>query len=554
MGFTIIEKISAEEPSERSIEYAVPTRDGFQLATDVYLPEKATAHSAVLVRTPYDKRSFYTGLKFEAEYFTSRGFVFIAQDVRGKYGSTGQTIPYAFDVADAYDTAEWVVKQPWSNGKIGVMGASYYGFTTWAAVASGHPAIQAAIPMVTGVDMGNGHVGGRWRQEVQSFASLNDLLQIWTTNEGYLADIDWSSGSVEEIIAEAREQIGRCVGAEEKLARTKTEDWYSPYGNRHPYHTTQIPVLHWQNWYDPGLAPDGMRDWRHFSSLPGWSNLHYLRVGSADHGGYKLEDVGRGDEANPYLNEAALDAKIQEETAEHADFFDEHLNGRLPLKPRPRAKWHVGHVGWQESDQYPPDATITQFVLSADPSGLHTLGSQAAAPEDLSWTHDPANPVPSSVDMEALWYFVAAYPDERDYVDRADVLTFRTAPLAKNLDFAGQPVLTATVDFEGPTTHVHVRLQDVAPDGTTRRITQGRVALARAIGGSFRLPLDDNAYRVRAGHSLQLQIASSDYPHYAVHPGTGDNLYDIEATAKTVQTLRLGGVSARLEMPTIDLA
>lgn len=556
MGFNILEMIVAEEPSGRATEYMVLTRDGVQLATDVYLPPDVSQHSAILVRTPYDKQSFYTALKFEAEYFCSRGFVFVAQDVRGKYHSTGQTVPYAFDVHDAYDTAEWIVKQPWSNGRIGVMGASYYGFTTWAAVASGHPAIAAAIPMVTGIDMGDGHVGGRWRQEIASFAALNDLLQIWTGNNSYLAEVSWNDEPVEEILADARAQIGPSIGAQEKLERIKRQQWYNPYGDRHPYYTTQIPILHWQNWYDPGLAPAGLRDWRHFQSLPSTRGLHYLRVGSADHGGYKLSDVGRGDEANPYLNREALDAKINEESAEQADFFDEHLNGIKPVKPRPRARWHVGHVGWQESEQYPPKGRIRTFALVAGTGTVHSLvdGEVACGEHSLAWEHDPEHPVPSSVDMEALWYFCAAFPDERRYAERSDVLTFRTEPLATHLDLAGQPLFIAQLSFSGPSTHVHVWLQDIHPDGTTRRVSQGRAILTQRTGGDLRLALDDNAYRVRSGHSLQLQVMSSDSPHYAVHPGTDDNPYAPTDRVKTTQRLHLGGTrAARLEILTIQV-
>ncbi|MFT4081660.1 MAG: CocE/NonD family hydrolase [Nocardioides sp.] len=542
MGFEIIETIVAERPAENASEFMVPTRDGVQLATDVYLPDRPGSHGAILVRTPYDKSSFYTALKFEAEYFCSRGYAFVAQDVRGKYGSTGATMPYAFDVADGYDTVEWIVQQPWSNGKVGVMGASYYGFTTWAAVASGHPAIRAAIPMVTGIEMGDGHVGARWRHDIQSFASFNDLLQIWSNNDCYLADVNWEDETVAEILADARRRVGPCIGADQKLARSQDQGWYNPYGDRHPYYTTQIPILHWQNWYDPGLAPAGMRDWRHFQTIPGSRNLHFLRVGSADHGGYKLSDVGRGDEANPYLDAGALRRRIQEECAEQADFFDEHLGDVVPSSPRPRARWHVGHVGWQETDAYPPSGTIKTFHLAVGENGVHELADRATdESRELGWLHDPASPVPSSVDMEAIWYFCAAYPDERAYAGRSDVLTFRTAPLAEDLDVAGQPVLKARIDFSGPSTHVHLRLHDVYPDGVARPISQARVALGRTSRDRIVVPLDDNAYRFKRGHALQLLVMSSDSPHYVVHPGTDENPFLATTRKATEQRLHVGG-------------
>jgi putative CocE/NonD family hydrolase len=557
MPFKIVETATSETPSEHAREYMVEMRDGIELATDVYLPDEATTHSAILVRTCYDKSSRYTALAFEAEYFRSRGFAFVTQDVRGKFRSSGETIPYAYDVADGYDTVEWITRQPWSNGRVGITGESYYGFTTWAAVASGHPAIKAAIPQVTGVDMAELHVGGRWRHEVPSLVALNDLLQIWSNHKGYLAEIDWSAGPIETIMAAAREQIGECVGATQALERAVRQDWYNPYGERHPYHTTSIPILHWQNWFDPGLAPSGMRAWRHFTSLAGQRNLHFLRVGSADHAGYKLEDVGAGDERNPYLSDAALAEKIEADCGEMADFFDEHLNGVAPAEPRPRARWHIGHVGWQSSQEYPPPSEPLPLSLRASADGpVHGLreeGDEKATP--LSWTHDPDHPVPSTTDIEAFWYLLAEYPDERSLMERSDVLTFRTEPLPEHLDFAGRPVLTARISFSSPSTHVFVKLQDVHPDGTTRPISWGRVVMSEQTGNDLTLAMDDNAYRFRRGHRVQLQIQSSDFPYYAVHPGTDESPWSATKKVPSTQCLEVGGVDgARLVLPTITVA
>jgi putative CocE/NonD family hydrolase len=95
---------------------------------------------AAMVRTPCDKANRYTGLKHEARYYTDRGYAFIAQDVRGKVRSEGQTLPYHFDVRDAYDTIDWIVAQAWSSGRVGLKGppttASRFGRRSrWA---SGH--------------------------------------------------------------------------------------------------------------------------------------------------------------------------------------------------------------------------------------------------------------------------------------------------------------------------------------------------------------------------------------------------------------------------------
>lgn len=277
----------------------------------------------------------------------------------------------------------------------------------------------------------------------------------------------------------------------------------SPYGDRHPYHPTSVPILHWLTWYDPGLAPLGLRDWRHFRSLNGQRDLHFLRAGSADHAGYLLQDVGAGDERNPYVSETALAEKTEIECGEIADFFDERLNGVRHTTPRPRARWHVGHAGWQSSWDYPrPNEPLT-FHLSAQGTGVHALNRRPdPEPMSLTWTHDPDHPVPSSTDIEAIWYLLASYPDVRGLADRTDVLAFRTEPLTEHIDFAGQPVLTGRISSSAPSTHVSTKLQDVYPDATTRPISWGRAVLSERAGSSLTLALDDNAYRLQRGHCL----------------------------------------------------
>ena len=114
-------------------------RDGIRLATALCLGDDITARPAVLVRLPYDKSGRYTFMPQLAAHFTSRGYVFVVQDIRGKFRSGGDTMPYAHEVTDGYETIDWISQQRWCDGTVGMFGDSYYGYTQWAAVASGHP-------------------------------------------------------------------------------------------------------------------------------------------------------------------------------------------------------------------------------------------------------------------------------------------------------------------------------------------------------------------------------------------------------------------------------
>ena len=134
-------------------QYMVPMRDGVSLAIDVYLPDDAGPGPAVLVRLPYDKNGRYCWMPQIARHFTDRGYVFLVQDVRGKFRSGGEVNPFVHEIDDGYDTLDWIVGQPWSSGAVGMWGDSYYGFVQWTAVASGHPALRAIVPRVTVADL-----------------------------------------------------------------------------------------------------------------------------------------------------------------------------------------------------------------------------------------------------------------------------------------------------------------------------------------------------------------------------------------------------------------
>ena len=126
----------------------MPLRDGVRLATDIYFPtingEKMDGEfPVVLTRTPYDK----TNLAATGKYYAERGYVAAMQDVRGRYESEGTFYPFAHEGPDGYDTAAWIGRQPWSNGKIGMIGTSYVGGTQHAMAMAKAPGLCTVIPV-----------------------------------------------------------------------------------------------------------------------------------------------------------------------------------------------------------------------------------------------------------------------------------------------------------------------------------------------------------------------------------------------------------------------
>jgi putative CocE/NonD family hydrolase len=539
--------IGPEEVDPRAEQHAIRTRDGAALATDVYLPRAPGRLPAILVRTPYDKASRYTRLRHLAAHFVDAGYVFIAQDVRGKFRSTGRTMPYATDVADAYDTIDWITAQPWSNGTVGLLGASYYGYTAWAAVASGHRAIRAAVCQVTGVSMADGHVASRWRSEVPNLIGVNDLLQIWTENNSFFIDVDYTLRPMDAVEDAAAALGTRSPALDVLLRNLESGDTHNPYGARSPYLTTRIPILHWVEWFDPGLAPSGMNDFRYFHSQPHARHLHYLRAAAGDHSGLRLADLPLTPESNPAENDHALEAHVAREAAELVEFFDCFLKGAGTLGYRTR--WEVGNGDWRTSPAWPLTGRTTRLYLD----GSHALtDAPAVGRGSVPWTHDPEKPTPSGSSADEMWELLYYFPDDRDLSAGEGALGFDSEPLAHDLEIAGTPLAALTVQVDGPSTHLFVRVLDVARDGTARSITRGQaVVYAESNDVQVRIPLHDVAYRFRAGHRVRLHLSSTDHPYYAVHPGTDENPWTATRRVRREHRVNVGAGDATswLELP-----
>src|SRR5262249_51250735 len=127
----------------------VPMRDGVKLAADVIRPADEGRFPAVLVRTPYRRAP---ELLMKGGTFASRGYALVAQDVRGRFDSEGEWFPLKNEANDGSDTIDWLASQPWCDGNVGMIGASYVGWVQWYAARSGNPHLKAIVPQVAPPD------------------------------------------------------------------------------------------------------------------------------------------------------------------------------------------------------------------------------------------------------------------------------------------------------------------------------------------------------------------------------------------------------------------
>ncbi|WP_055523936.1 CocE/NonD family hydrolase [Streptomyces graminilatus] len=519
---------------------AVPMRDGVQLAADVYLPSDTGPAPAVLVRLPYDKNGEYCFMREIAAYIVGRGYATVVQDVRGKFRSEGDTVFGVHEVNDGYDTVDWVSKQEWCDGSVVMWGDSYFGLTQLAAVASGHPALRAISPRLTGTQLAStvpaadGHlaVDPNWRREY--FATH------YITRDTYLWDADWSQRPLvdqfEQFFAEIGERspsYDRDMTEPSALRGLDIEDLAG---------ARPVPTLFTVGWYD-NCAMWSWQDITRLSQDPEWARHLHLRLEAIDHENFSLADAPITAETNHAESPEPRSRLIAKILDPALAFFD-HWLGRAEAEQPTRVTYEVCQEGWRTAEQWPP-AGGRELVLHAAAGDDERHGRLSAeipydTGEFLRWTSDGSDLVPSiAKDPFAMVY------GKRDLAvdtERGDVASVESAPLDDDLVLAGPVSLHGVLRADQPSTDLHVRLLDIDQEGRGTLIARGNVRLFGTESYTpFQVGLLHAAYRVAPGHRLRLHLADSDHPDFFFNPGDGSDSWTALKAASCTSTLALGG-------------
>ncbi len=536
-----IESIEPAPVDELAEQVMVPMRDGARLATDLYLPDHGRPGPVVLVRLPYDKCGRYTFMPALAPLLLDRGYAFVVQDVRGKFRSEGETMPYVHEVADGYDTIEWITGQAWSNGVIGMFGDSYYGWTQWAAVASGHPALRAIVPRMSGTELASIRLATRWDSGISPLYGAAYFAHHWVDQRVHEFDVDWSVRPLATVFDEHFRQIGHRSAGFDRLVAQESELVPFPIG--HPFSRQEVPALHSVGWFD-NIAPYSMDDYMTLQSR-GWT-LQYLTADSTDHENYALADLPIRPENDHDTNDDALQRLLPRYLGPALEFFDAFLKGGSS-SAIPRVRWHQGHGDWHTADVWPPPGSrpLRMYLDGATRSlrdaagGTLTPGAPAAVGH-ARWIHDPSDLVPSTV--ENPFAFLLELPGEVAVQERGDVATFTSEPFDHGLGVAGPVEARLCVGSTALSSHVFLKLCDVAPDGASHMIVRGQSFVAHPdVERPLSVSMGHTGYRVRAGHRLRLHVASSDFPLYVPDPGDGQNPWHFITGQSAGQALRTGG-------------
>ncbi|KJL32304.1 CocE/NonD family hydrolase [Microbacterium azadirachtae] len=531
-----------ESPLSNAVR--IRTRDGVLLAADLYLPGAPgivddSPGDTILIRLPYDKSGVYCFIPLIAEYLTQHGYRVLAQDVRGKFRSEGDALLNVNEVDDGYDTIEWITQQAWSNGRVAMWGDSYYGYTQWAAASSGHPALKAISPRVTGTQLGEPvrrEASDRTRRVEWGVTYMYPLTQFFE-NDALYWEPDWSRRDFAAQAEAFMTQIGH--------RGLSYDQWYPnpvllprfPQGS--PFAGRSVPVLHTIGWWD-NCAPLSWADVKAIKQHPNWDAHHYLRIEPIDHEGFQLIEAD-GDRVMD-RTEAQIRALLPRTLDPTLAFFEVFVRGNGSASDIPRVAWNLaGTEGMRESATWPPAGVRTLTRYATADGSLRV--ERPVEPTTLEWIHDPVDLVPSSV-PDAFAYLLTL-PDEASIGDRDDVLRFDGAVLETDVDLAGPVAVSARVASDGPVLDCFVRLLDVAPDGSALRIARGQLQLRDATSPeTLEIDLGHVGYRLRAGHRLRVHVSSSDYPEFLPQNGTGADPWTGGELQANRQRLVVGGADA----------
>jgi uncharacterized protein len=530
-------------------------QDGTVLRGDLYRVERPEPLPTIVTRTPYGKQVAPVGSPVDGRTLIEAGFNIFVQDVRGRFTSAGRFDPYRQEVEDGRDTIDWVVNQPWSTGRVGMLGGSYVGATQWLAAKSGVKALQAIAPTFTSADYYEGwsYQGGALELGFLLYWALWGLL---LGDEEHLRSHEDKEGLIDRVnsIDElyTRRPAGRIDYLDELapyfqqwLSHPTYDDFWTSIS---PRAVTGVPSLNVGGWYDIFIEGT-IENYQRNASAQGQGNgrsQHQLVIGPWSHsihgGAFPEHDFGlRGGFEYVDLTEA------------HLDWFERNLlDVDRGQSAEPAVRYFVtGLNRWRSASTWPPPSEDVEYFLHsrAGANSAHGDGGLSAEKpgserEDL-YIYDPLNPVPT-VGGSTLLYGQRtarnAGPRRQNAVEsRMDVLCFTSERLSADVDVAGTVKARVWFASSAVDTDVTVKLVDVDEAGSAillcdnilrcrfRNSQTGAELLKPDEVNDLLITVGTIAHRFHRGHRIRLDISSSNFPRFLPNSNTGSDEATISA-------------------------
>jgi uncharacterized protein len=540
----------------------IPMRDGIRLHTVIFTPATRIARLPILLnRTPYGVSADSAILRRGYRELVNDGYIFAFQDLRGRFRSEGTFVmmrPLHADAkqgvdesTDAFDTIEWLVRHvDGNNGRVGILGVSYDGWTAATALVRPHPALRAASPQAAPADMWMGddfHHQGAFRLSYGfEYASM---MESASQREQFAFDrydtYDWYLA------------LGSLAAVNEHVLQRRVPSWndfeahpdYDEFWRRRslaPQLTrTSVPTLNVAGWWDQEDFRGPLAIYRALERRDD-RGVNFLVVGPWNHGGWRgdgrrLGAIEFGSATGDYYR-ASVEAR----------FFAHYLKDVGTPPSSEALTFEAGANLWRQWKTWPPADRTSSRKLYLDADHRLSFAAPASATQGAvaydSFVSDPEHPVPyrqrpiqsTYFPGGSGWYTWQA-EDQRFVDDRPDVLSWETAPLTADLSIAGQIKATIYASTSGTDADWVVKLIDVYPEAYPQNwllagyqlmiagdVLRGRYResfehpqpLPPDTVMPFTIDLQAQNYRFRPGHRLMVQIQSTWFPLIDRNPQT----------------------------------
>jgi putative CocE/NonD family hydrolase len=561
-------KLAYDQDDFSITEAMVPMRDGVSLYTVIISPKKNPGNLPVMLkRTPYDasgalasSTSTRLDVSLGAQYLGD-DYIYIFQDVRGRFKSEGDYFMYRVprgefnktgndETTDAWDTIEWIVKNVPSNGRVGVWGNSYSGWLTLAAMRDPHPALAAAVPLNSVVDLWKADDWFHWGAFRAGYAF--DFIYLMETKMDEYVVYSYDTPDMYTWLLD-QGALGTALGAR---MDARHEQWkiivenptYGPYWRdtaadqwfENP--TRLVPALHVHSFWDQEDIYGAPAAYAAIEKHDVDNNLNYFVAGPWRHGQHFRDGSQLGD------------IKFDQDTAKRyredmlKPFLRRYLHDEKDIELAPVTVFETGKNRWRQYDQWPPPGEEARLYLQDD-GGL-SFSAPTKNSEGTDYLSDPEHPVPYAPRPNwALGYESDAVyakwrrwlvEDQRFVDGRPDVATWVSAPLEKAVTIRGGVTAHLFAETTGTDADWVVKLIDVYPDDAvdfeksgfqfmiSGDIQRGRYredfTEAKPIEANkileYTLILPQVNHTILPGHRLMVQVQSSWFPLYDRNPQT----------------------------------
>ncbi|MCP3974349.1 MAG: CocE/NonD family hydrolase [bacterium] len=560
-------------------DISMRTRDGVELISDVYLPAGEGPFPTLLYRVRGSKSSsFIAGtILMNPILAAERGYAVCIQEVRGRGSSGGEWHPFIHEADDGWDTMEWLRNQPWCNGRIGSYGTAYTGIAALQLAATGHPALEAVVAVVSGVSPHDGwiYTNGAFELGWNNFwahLTAGSSLKRLDISEAERQPLE---AALQEAMANPTEPMAVTpLRNQPQLEEASPHYWTWLEHNSYDDYWAALDViakadrltarvLGVTGWWDNFLGSHlslyrALRDRSPSGAdqrlvIGPWDHFTYVNVLPTTAGAKNFGPAGIAG-ASPVSEPAAF------------AWFDRWLRD-VPEAEESKAgvKWFAsGSYEWRTAPQWPPASETMSLYLDTD-ARLEAL--PPGEPGAVSYEYDPVDPTPT-IGGRTLMPSVAAagVQDQSPNAARSDVLAFSSEVLDTSTEIAGELKLELWFSSSVADTDLSAVLVDVDPEGHHWLVADGFVRIRHRNGLGTDEPLVPgeatlieidlwaSAWTFESGHQIGLHIASASFPRFNQNLNTGQPAGEgtLEDAVVATQTAHCGGATAsRLVLPVI---